>query len=81
MFFASFILIYGPGLLQLHLWLINVKGEAVTFGQLLTMGAIPFLAGDATKALIAALITRGITPKAPYGKEVDGEKWSRWRLP
>jgi biotin transport system substrate-specific component len=81
MFFASFILIYGPGLLQLHLWLSNVKGEAVTFGQLLTMGAIPFLAGDATKALIAALITRGITPKAPYGKEVDGEKWSRWRLP
>lgn len=81
MLFASFVLIYGPGLLQLNLWLANVKGQPATFGQLLTMGAIPFLAGDATKAVIAALIARGITPKATYGKEVDEEKWARWKLP
>jgi biotin transport system substrate-specific component len=81
MLFASFVLIYGPGLLQLNLWLANVKGQATTFGHLLTMGAIPFLAGDATKAVIAALIARGITPKATYGKEVDEEKWARWKLP
>ncbi len=71
MFFSSFILIYGPGLLQLNLWLTNVKGEPATFGELMTMGAIPFIAGDATKAVIAALIARGITPRAAYGKEVD----------
>jgi len=81
MLFASFVLVYGPGLLQLNLWLVNVKGQSVTFGQLLTMGAIPFLAGDATKAVVAALIARGITPKKAYGKEADGEKWSGWRLP
>jgi biotin transport system substrate-specific component len=81
MFFASFVLIYGPGLLQLNLWLANIKGEPATFGQLLTMGAIPFIAGDATKAVIAALIARGVTPKAAYGKEVDSDKWTKWRLP
>ena len=61
MLFASFTLIYGPGLLQLNLWLVNVKGQAVTFGQLLTMGAIPFLAGDAVKAVTAAVLARAIT--------------------
>jgi biotin transport system substrate-specific component len=81
MLFASFVLIYGPGLLQLNLWLVNVKGEPATFGQLLAMGALPFLAGDASKAVIAAFIARGITPKVSYGKEVDGKKWAKWRLP
>jgi biotin transport system substrate-specific component len=81
MLFASFVLIYGPGLLQLNLWLANIRGQSTTFGQLLAMGAVPFLAGDTTKAVIAALIARGITPKAAYGKEVDGEKWAKWKLP
>jgi biotin transport system substrate-specific component len=81
MLIANFILIYGPGLLQLNLWLTNVKGTPVDFGQLLTMGAIPFIAGDITKAAIAALIVRGVTPKKAYGKETDGDKLSSWRLP
>ncbi len=81
MLFANFILIYGPGLLQLNLWLSNVKGQAVTFSQLLKMGAIPFIAGDVTKAVAAAIITRAATPKKAYGKETDGEKWAKWRLP
>ena len=81
MLFANFILIYGPGLLQLNLWLDMVKGEPAAFGQLLTMGAIPFIAGDITKAVFAALIVRGVTPKKAYGKETDGEKWAKWRLP
>jgi biotin transport system substrate-specific component len=66
MLFASFVLIYGPGLLQLHLWLANIKGEPATFSQLLSMGAIPFLAGDATKAVIAALIARGTMLVSSY---------------
>jgi biotin transport system substrate-specific component len=81
MLFANFILIYGPGLLQLNLWLTNVKGEPVAFSQLLTMGAIPFIAGDIIKAVIAALIAKGITPKKAYAKEADGDKWAGWRLP
>ena len=81
MLFASFILIYIPGLIQLHLWLSLVKGEAVTLFQLLGMGAIPFIAGDVTKAVAAATITRGITPKQAYNGEVDKDKWASWRLP
>jgi biotin transporter BioY len=81
MLFASFILVYVPGLLQLGLWLNLVKGEPASFSHLLAIGALPFLAGDATKSVIAALIARGITPKASYGKEVDGDKWTGWRLP
>jgi biotin transport system substrate-specific component len=64
MLFASFVLVYGPGLLQLHLWLVNVKGQAVTLGQLLTMGAVPFLAGDAVKVVTAAIVARAITLKS-----------------
>ena len=81
MLVANFILIYGPGLLQLNLWLTNIKGTPVEFSQLLTMGAIPFIAGDITKAVVAALIVRGITPKKAYGKEKDGDKWAGWKLP
>jgi biotin transport system substrate-specific component len=81
MLFANFILIYGPGLLQLNLWLTNVNGTPVEFSQLLTMGAIPFIVGDITKAVFVALIARGITPKKAYAKEQDGDKWARWRLP
>src|SRR4030042_1782020 len=81
MIFASLVLVYVPGLLQLNLWLSIVKGQPATFSELLMMGAVPFIAGDITKAAIAALIARGITPKAAYGKEADGDKWAKWRLP
>ena len=81
MLFASLVLVYVPGLLQLNLWLSIVKGQPATFSELLMMGAVPFIAGDITKAAIAALIARGITPKAAYGKEADGDKWAKWRLP
>ena len=66
MLFANFVLIYIPGLLQLHLWLNLVNGGTVSFYQILAMGAFPFIAGDAVKAIAAAAIARGITPKQPY---------------
>jgi biotin transport system substrate-specific component len=69
MFFASFVLIYGPGLLQLNIWLSMAKGEPASFGQLLMFGAVPFLAGDAIKVVIAALIAKAVTPKTAFGKE------------
>jgi len=81
MLFANFVLIYGPGMLQLALWVNLVKGEPVTFATLLGMGAVPFIAGDVTKAVIAAAIARGVTPKLAYNGEVDKGKWASWRLP
>jgi biotin transport system substrate-specific component len=81
MLFANFVLIYVPGLLQLGLWVNLVKGEPVTFTTLLGMGAVPFIAGDVTKAVIAAAIARGVTPKLAYNGEVDKEKWASWRIP
>jgi len=81
MLFANFVLIYVPGLLQLGLWVNLVKGEPVSFTTLLGMGAVPFIAGDVTKAVIAAAIARGVTPKLAYNGEVDKEKWASWRIP
>jgi biotin transport system substrate-specific component len=80
MLFASFVLIYLPGLLQLGLWLNIVKGEPASFAELLTIGAVPFIAGDITKAIMAAVIARGVTPKQAYNGEADTGKWSRWHL-
>jgi biotin transport system substrate-specific component len=71
MLFASLILVYVPGLLQLGLWLNLVKGEPVSLSSLMTMGAIPFIAGDITKAVAAALIARGVTPQTSFGREAD----------
>ena len=81
MLLANFILIYGPGLLQLGLWLNLVKGEPVAFTTLLGMGALPFIAGDITKAVLAAAIARGVTPKLAYNGEVDKDKWANWHIP
>lgn len=81
MLFANFVLIYVPGLLQLGLWVKLVKGDPVTFTTLLGMGAIPFIPGDITKAVMAAAIARGITPKVAYNGEVDRGKWTNWRIP
>lgn len=81
MLFANFVLIYIPGLLQLGLWLNLVQGEPASFSTLLGMGLVPFLAGDITKAVVAAAIARGVTPKRAYGREVDSAKWASWRIP
>jgi len=71
MLFANFVLIYIPGLFGLGLWLNLVKGTPADIVSLLEMGAIPFIAGDITKAVLAAAIARGITPKMAYNGEVD----------
>ena len=81
MLFANFILIYVPGLLQLGLWVNLVKGESVSLMTLLGMGVIPFIAGDITKAIMAAAIAKGVTPKSAYNGEVDKGKWTNWHIP
>ena len=76
MLFANFVLIYIPGLLQLHLWLNLVEGGAASFYLVLTMGLFPFIIGDVIKAIAAAGIAWGITPKQAYNGEVDKDKWT-----
>jgi len=70
MLLASVLLVYVPGLVQLGLWLDLVKGEPASLSALLGMGVVPFLAGDVVKAVLAAVVARGITPRRPYGGEV-----------
>ena len=81
MLFANFVLIYVPGLIWLGLWLKIVAGTSVTLVALLGMGALPFIVGDVVKAVAAASIARGATPKQAYNGEVDKDKWAKWRLP
>ena len=82
MLFANFVLIYIPGLIWLGLWLNVVPGTpAASFAALLGMGLVPFIAGDITKAVLAAAIARGVTPKSAYNGEVDKGKWASWRIP
>ena len=74
MLFANFVLIYIPGLVWLGLWLRMVSGDAATFIALLSMGVLPFIVGDVIKAVAAATIAKGITPKLAYNGEVDRDK-------
>jgi len=74
MSFASFVLIHGPGLLGLYLWLSSVKGTPVGLWELLVMGTVPFIAGDLTKVVLAALVARGITPKRAYNGETEARR-------
>jgi biotin transport system substrate-specific component len=71
MMFASLVLIYGPGLLQLNFWLSLVKGEPASFGHLLMLGATPFIIGDIVKVVAAALIARAVTPRTAFGTEIE----------
>jgi biotin transport system substrate-specific component len=67
MLFATFVLIYVPGLIQLYFWM----GTSIGIWELLMVGMIPYIAADIIKAVIAASIAKGITPKRSYGREVD----------
>lgn len=81
MLFANFVLIYVPGLIWLGVWL-NMAGKPVaSLGTLLAIGVVPFIIGDISKAVAAAAIARGVTPKSAYNGEVDKGKWTNWRLP
>ena len=74
MLFANFLLIYLPGLLQLNLWLNLVNGQVTSFYQTLVMGLFPFVVGDVIKAVAAAAIAHGLSPKQAYNGEVDRPK-------
>ena len=61
------LLIYIPGILHMAAWFRFVQGTGKTLGQLLWMGAIPFLAGDLLKIASAAIAAGLITPKGGSG--------------
>ncbi|HPD33408.1 MAG TPA: biotin transporter BioY [Bacteroidota bacterium] len=63
MFIANFALIYIPGLVQLSLWFNTALSQNLSIWQLLSIGALPFLAGDLLKILIASGIASIILPK------------------
>ena len=63
MIFANFVLIHGLGLLQLGMWLYFVNGTVPTLWGLLSMGTLPFIMGDLSKIIMAALIANLIIPK------------------
>ena len=80
MLFANFILIWVPGLIWRVAWLNMVAGTPVTFiGSL--VGSVTYIPGDIIKAVAAATIARGVTPKSAYNGEVDKGKWANWRIP
>ena len=81
MLFANFVLIYVPGLVWLGLWFGMAQGSTVTLATLISMGVLPFIIGDVIKAVAAAAIARGVTPKLAYNGEVDRDKWASWRVP
>jgi biotin transport system substrate-specific component len=72
--FANFVLIYVPGLLQLHLWLNLAGGGSASFYHVLTLGFFPFIAGDLIKIFILTGIATGITPKKAFNGEADSPK-------
>ncbi|HEC82012.1 MAG TPA: biotin transporter BioY [Thermoplasmatales archaeon] len=73
MFFATFVLIYVPGLTQLYFW----TGYSVSPSKLLMIGMLPYVAGDILKISAAAAIATALTPKQSYNTEVDAEKWNK----
>lgn len=66
MLFSSFVLIYVPGLIWLGLWLNIVTATPTTLITVIGMGAAPFIVGDMAKAVLAAIIAKGIIPKSDY---------------
>ncbi len=67
MLFSTFVLIYTPGLICFYIW----SNAGFGLWELIIMCIIPFIFADLIKAIIAALIATSITPKKPYGQEVD----------
>jgi len=70
MLFATFVLIYIPGLTYLYFYMGSL-GVSVSILELLTIAVVPFIVGDIIKAVVAASIAKAITPKRSYGQEVD----------
>lgn len=77
MLFANFVLIHGPGLLQLQAWSALNKGSGLGLWPLLSLGTVPFIPGDLLKIVVAATMAGILTPKEASNDEVDVEQATR----
>lgn len=66
MIFATFGLIFLPGLIHLALWSHVIQGEAVSLSALFTMGLTPFIPGAFIKSFLAASVATAILPKSKF---------------
>jgi len=80
MCFATFVLIYIPGLIYLFYYL-NSIGMTIGIIELLSLYAIPFIAGDIVKIFAASAVAKAVIPKRSYGNEVDIDKVKNWHIP
>lgn len=80
MLFATYGLIYIPGLLQLGIWTQLVTGSTPGMWSLLIMGLIPFMGGEIVKIAGAAAVAKAITPKEAFNGEADVEKRGSWKI-
>ena len=62
MFFANFILIHIPGLIVLGIYYYVTQGSVSAVTDLIKLGTLPFLLGDAVKILVAASIAKVLLP-------------------
>jgi biotin transport system substrate-specific component len=69
MLFANFVFVYGFGLAQLYIWLSSIKGSSIGLQHLLSIGAIPFIAGDAFKILAVVVVAKAALPKEAGGSK------------
>jgi|SRR5208283_1780915 len=63
MSFADFVFVFGPGLLQLHVWSTMVGKGAIGFPDLLAMGLVPFIPGEIIKLVAAASAACALSSK------------------
>ncbi len=63
MLFATFFLIYIPGLIQLGFYFYLIKGSFPGLSSLLMMGFFPFIPGAIIKVVLASAVATAIIPK------------------
>ena len=68
MLFSSLVIIYMPGLIWLAVWLKVISGTPADLAAVLAMGALPFIAGDVIKSVLASVAARAITPRQDYSR-------------
>jgi biotin transport system substrate-specific component len=71
MLFATLVLVYVPGLVWLGIWLNLVKGIPSDVVSLISLGALPFIAGDILKTGLAAALAIKLLPQKSSLNAVD----------
>jgi biotin transport system substrate-specific component len=78
MLFASLVIVYLPGLLWLGIWLNLIKGSPNGVISIISLGAVPFIAGDILKTGLAAALAIKFLPEKSSARHtaVDGNSHS-----